>query len=88
MFEGQPRLLCEASSLGTLSIYPSFGGMDEFFPENYEFSFEQFNYSDLVTKLNKLNDLKKINFYQYDVRKNIQKKLSKDKIFEQFNDLI
>jgi len=88
LFEGQPRLLCEASSLGTLSIYPSFGGMDEFFPENYEFSFEQFNYSDLVTKLNKLNDLKKINFNQYDVRKNIQKKLSKDKIFEQFNDLI
>ena len=25
MFEGQPRLLCEASSLGIPSIYPSFG---------------------------------------------------------------
>ncbi len=34
MFEGQPRLLCEASSLGIPSIYPSFGGMDDFFPDD------------------------------------------------------
>ena len=31
LYEGQPRLLCEASSVGTISIYPSFGGMNEFF---------------------------------------------------------
>ena len=35
LYEGQPRLLCEASSLGTVSIYPSFGGMDEFFQRLY-----------------------------------------------------
>jgi glycosyltransferase involved in cell wall biosynthesis len=50
LYEGQPRLLSEASALGTLSIYPSFGGMDEFFPVDYEFSFEQFNYDDLKNK--------------------------------------
>ena len=37
MFEGQPRILCEASSLKVPSIFPSFGGMDEFFPANYPF---------------------------------------------------
>ena len=56
LYEGQPRLLCEASSLKTVSIYPSFGGMDEFFPKNYKLSFEQFNYKDLVDKLNLLLD--------------------------------
>jgi hypothetical protein len=51
LYEGHPRLLSEASAVGTLSIYPSFGGMDEFFPENYKFAFEQFNYKDLKNKL-------------------------------------
>ena len=51
MYEGQPRLLCEASSLGIPSIFPNFGGMDEFFPPNYELSFEQYNYEDLNEKL-------------------------------------
>jgi len=51
MYEGQPRLLCEASSLGIPSIFPNFGGMDEFFPPKYELSFEQYNYEDLNEKL-------------------------------------
>lgn len=56
LYEGHPRLLSEASALGTLSIYPSFGGMDEFFPENYEFAFQQFNYDDLKNKFILLTD--------------------------------
>ena len=51
MYEGQPRLLCEASSLGIPSIFPNFGGMNEFFPSKYELSFEQYNYEDLNKKL-------------------------------------
>ena len=57
LFEGQPTILCEASSLETLSIYPSTGGISEFFPSNYEFSFEQFNYEDLKQKIEKLINL-------------------------------
>ena len=56
LYEGHPRLLSEASALGALSIYPSFGGMDEFFPDNYEFAFEQFNYNDLKNKFILLTD--------------------------------
>jgi glycosyltransferase involved in cell wall biosynthesis len=56
LYEGHPRLLSEASALGALSIYPSFGGMDEFFPENYEFAFEQYNYNDLKNKFILLTD--------------------------------
>ena len=51
LYEGQPRLLCEASSLRTISIFPSYGGMEDFFPEDYIYKFEQFNYLDLVKKL-------------------------------------
>ena len=51
MFEGQPRLISEASAHGVPSIYPSFGGLDEYFPDDYKFSFKQFDYPDLVKKI-------------------------------------
>ena len=49
-------LLCEASTLGIPSIFPQSGGISEFFPENYELSFEQFNYEELTRKIEFLND--------------------------------
>ena len=58
MFEGQPRLITEASSYGIPSIYPSFGGLDEYFPIDYNLSFQQFNYSDLIEKINCLKNKK------------------------------
>ncbi|MDA9645442.1 glycosyltransferase family 4 protein [Candidatus Actinomarina] len=88
LYEGQPRLLCEASSLGTLSIYPSFGGMDEFFPEGYKYSFEQFNYDELSRVLNLLQDDK---LQQEAVKKSqdhIYSKLNEEKIYNDFSELI
>ncbi len=58
MYEGQPRLLAEASSMGVPSIFPNFGGMAEYFPSNYLLSFEQYNYKDLIEKINLLQDKK------------------------------
>ena len=63
LYEGQPTLLCEASSLGVPSIFPNTGGIKEFFPENYIYSFNQFEYDDLTKKLvqmNKNTETKKI----------------------------
>ena len=51
LYEGQPTLLCEASLLGIPSIFPRTGGIEEFFPENYVLSFDQFDYNDLKEKL-------------------------------------
>ena len=51
MYEGQPRILIEASKYGVPSIFPRYGGMIEYFPDNYRFSFEQFNYKDLEEKI-------------------------------------
>lgn len=56
MYEVQPRLLCEASSLAVPSIFPNFGGMSEYFPNDYKFSFQQFDYDDLSQKIKLLND--------------------------------
>ena len=51
LFEGQPTLLCEASSMGVPSIFPKTGGISEFFPTNYKFAFEQYNYEQLENKI-------------------------------------
>lgn len=56
MYEAQPRLLCEASISGVPSLFPEFGGMSEFFPKEYKFKFEQFNYEDLSEKIEMFND--------------------------------
>lgn len=56
LLEGQPNLLCEASMLGVPSIFPKTGGIEEFFPNNYPLSFEQFNYEDLIKKLELTKD--------------------------------
>lgn len=63
LYEGQPTLLCEASALGVASVFPRTGGIAEFFPKNYELSFQQHNYKELTHIFNMLNqskDLKKI----------------------------
>ena len=88
MYEGQPRLLCEASSYGVPSIYPSFGGMDEFFPLNYSLSFKQFDYEDLKSKIDELENLNKLNKLRESVYDNIASKLNPKKLLEQFQNII
>lgn len=88
LFEGQPRILCEASSMKTVSIYPSFGGMDEFFPPKYPFSFKQYDYDDLTKKLNLVLNQEIIDEYSNDVFKFITEKLNKTKILNEFDNLI
>lgn len=57
LFEGQPTLLCEASYLNSVSIFPKIGGIEEFFPKNYELAYEKGNEEDLISKFNMLTDL-------------------------------
>ena len=38
------------------SVFPNSGGILEFFPGNTELSFKQYDYDDLVNKLNLLKD--------------------------------
>jgi len=86
MYEGQPRLLCEASSMGIPSIFPNFGGMVEFFPEDYELKFEQYNYLDMEKKLHMLNDDSLLESLSYDVKNYINKKLSDNTLKTKFEE--
>jgi len=87
LLEGQPRLLCEASSLGIPSIYPSFGGMDEYFPENYPLSFEQYNYKNLVQKIKKLEDSELLAKKSIEVQSFIEEALNIEKLLDKFDNI-
>ena len=57
LYEGQPTLLSESSALGVPSIFPNSGGIAEFFYSDYEYLFEQFDYEDLLVKLQQIIDI-------------------------------
>jgi len=84
MYEGQPRLLCEASIYGVPAIYPSFGGMVEFYDNDYEFKFEQYDYIDLQKKFNLLSDKEKLIQTSKNVSSFIQTKLSNTALHDKF----
>ena len=88
MFEGQPRLLCEATSFGVPSIYPYFGGMSEYFPKDYEFSFKQYDYKDLQSKFLLLDNEIKLNENSDSVYNFFSNYLSEDIYLEKFKKLI
>lgn len=60
LYEGQPTLLCEASANGIVAIFPRTGGIQEFFPKDYQFSFEKNNINDLSLKIEMLTSFKDI----------------------------
>ena len=90
LFEGQPTLLCEASSFGVPSIFPNTGGINEFFPQDYELSFRQFDYEDLKKKLNLLNNLEELKVIGNDNKNYLERYLDIKKFkntFEQIHDI-
>ena len=88
LYEGQPTLLCEASKLSIPSIFPRSGGIGEFFPENYELSFEQFNYEDLKNKIQLLSDEKLRLTIGESNKKFINSYLDSGKLSNQFKDIL
>ena len=84
IYEGQPRLLCEASSLGVPSIFPLFGGMVEFFPEDYIFSFNQNDHKDLVKKIELLKNIEVLESEGRRVQEFLFNKLNTEKLLSDF----
>ena len=84
MYEGQPRLLCEASSLGVPSIFPETGGISEYFPEDYPLSFEQFNNEDLINKIKLLSNDEIINGESYKVYEHINNLINPNELIQIF----
>ena len=84
IYEGQPRLLTEASVNGVPAIFPSFGGLDEYFPKNYSLSFEQFNYDDLIKKIECINDSPLLEKLSNEVFLKTSSILNEEKLLDQF----
>jgi len=87
MYEGQPTLLCEASALGTISIFPDNGGIAEFFNDDYPFKFNQLNKNDLLDKINLLENKELVKKENNKITKNLQKILDKDRVLENFKEI-
>lgn len=88
LYEGQPTLLCEASSLGIPSIYPKTGGISEFFPNNYQLEFKQFDYKNLVNIFNKLNDKKLMEKIGIENKNYINKNFNEEVYLNTFKEII
>ena len=84
MYEVQPRLLNEASINSVPSIYPSFGGMDEYFPNGYDMSFKQYDYDSLKEKFDLLVNENKLIENSEKVNNFLYKKLSNESIIKKF----
>ena len=84
LYEGQPTLLCEASALGIVSVFPDSGGIKEFFEFDYQYSFKQFDYVDLQNKLQKIINNNNLDFDGFESRKYILKYLDEQKLLSNF----
>ena len=88
LYEGQPTLLCEASLHGVPSIFPNTGGISEFFPKDYDFSFEQFNYKDLEDKIQLLSKVESIEEIGLKNESYLKDFLNKKKLLQKFDYII
>ena len=88
LFEGQPTLLCEASSLGVPSIFPDSGGIKEFFPEYYELTFNYDSEKDLILKLSEASNHSRMSKHGKKNHQFISELLNKDEMFDKFGKII
>ena len=88
LLEGQPRVLLEASSYGVPSIYPNFGGMNEFFPKDYKLSFDQFNYDDLEKKILMLHDSKLLSDESKEITKHLTSNYTEEILYRRFENIL
>lgn len=88
MYEGQPRVLCEASTMGVPSIFPDFGSMGDFFPKDYILKFQQFDYEDLNLKLNSIFEIDSLNSLSKEVFENINNLLDDKKLIFKFKQIM
>ena len=88
LYEGQPTLLCEASSVGIPSIFPKSGGIEEFFPKNYKLSFDQFNYHSLEKKLQLILNQELMIKTGEENKEYISKYLSEDALVSKFQRIL
>jgi len=87
LYEGQPTLLCEATMLNRVSIFPKNGGIEEFFNDDYFFKFNSKNHENLLEKLESLSDNELLKNESRKAKKHIESILSKELILNKFEEI-
>ena len=87
LYEGQPTLLCEATMLNRVSIFPKNGGIEEFFNDDYFFKFNSKNHENLLEKLESLSDNELLKNESRKAKKHIESILSKELILSKFEEI-
>jgi glycosyltransferase involved in cell wall biosynthesis len=88
LYEGQPTLLCEASLLKIPSIFPSAGGISEFFPKEYPLMYNSSDNRNMINKLKMLENkslLKQIGNENYEF---LSQLIDEDSYFLQIENLL
>lgn len=88
LFEGQPRVLLEASSYSVPSIYPNFGGMSDFYPKDYSLSFNQYDYEDLKSKIMLLHDSNFLKVHSQEIRNHLIDNFSEEMLIKKFESIL
>ena len=88
LFEGQPTLLCEASSFGVPSIFPDTGGISEIFPSNYELMYDRNEIRNLTEKINLLENNEYIEDLGIKNKEYLKSNLNEDRLIDIFNKII
>tara|TARA_Y100000992_G_scaffold146171_1_gene97255 strand:- start:3999 stop:5171 length:1173 start_codon:yes stop_codon:yes gene_type:complete len=88
LYEGQPTLLSEASKLQINSIYPSSGGIQEFFPKDNPFAFKANNEIDLLKKLKLLRHEEIVKDQAKSNKKFIEEKLKESNYISKFREIV
>ena len=88
LYEGQPTLLCEASLQGIPSVFPKSGGIEEFFPNEYPLSYNQYDYKQIKNKLIYLNNLDDSNEIGEKNKEFIERYLDEKKLIKNLNEVI
>jgi hypothetical protein len=80
--------LCEASLLGVPAIFPNTGGVNEFFPKDYKFSYNQFEYDELVHTLKMIKDETLLDEMGKENKKFIEEYLNEKKLQTAFSKIL
>ena len=74
--------------LGKVSVFPNVGGMLEFFPDNYAYTYRQYDYEDLIKKMNLFTNTELVLEQGIENKTYITNFLSQRKLSENFEKIL
>ena len=87
-YEGQPTIFCEASLAGVPSIFLDYGGMREFFPEDYPLKISNLEKSEVSKVFNHIRDEDLLNLLSLKVYNHMNDVMNEEKYLKNFENIL